>query len=75
MAAGHGAPVARSDGSNQITIRVHPAIVDRADALVDFVGERTNQATPSRADVWREALLRGIAELEREHGEMRKKRR
>jgi len=67
--------MARSDGSNQITIRVHPAIVERADELVDFVGARTNQATPSRADVWREALLRGIAELERERGEAKKKRR
>ena len=65
----------RADGGNQITIRIHPAMIERADDLVDFVGERTNNASPSRSDVWREAMLRGMADLEREQAEAKKRKR
>ena len=65
----------RSDGGTQITIRIHPSIIERADDLVDFVGERTNNASPARSDVWREAMLRGLADLEREKAETKKRKR
>lgn len=52
-----------------------PRAHQRADHLIDFVGERTYNASPARSDVWREAMLGGLAELEREQAEAKKKRR
>jgi hypothetical protein len=52
-------------GSAQITIRIDPGMIDRADALLDLVAERTGRGG-KRADVWREALVAGLRELERQ---------
>ena len=51
--------------SQQITVRVDSRMVDRADELLDFVSEETGRVAV-RADVWREALVRGLKELERQ---------
>jgi metal-responsive CopG/Arc/MetJ family transcriptional regulator len=49
----------------QITIRIDPNLLDRADALIPYVtGQHGLPA--ARSDVWREALRRGLRELEQE---------
>jgi hypothetical protein len=50
--------------SQQITVRVSDAMVGRADNCIDTVG-RTMASPPTRADVWRLALVIGLAELEK----------
>ena len=51
----------------QTTIRMSTQLVERADALIPrLTGEQGYTAT--RADVWRKALLLGLAELERTRG-------
>lgn len=57
--------VTASDVSVQITVRVDPALLDRADTLRDSVTAR-NGIPAARADVWREALVKGLAVLEAE---------
>ena len=47
-----------------VTVRVDARLVERADALVGSVAESSGRAA-TRADVWREALVRGLRELER----------
>ncbi len=50
--------------SHQITVRIDTRLLDRADALIEFVSGETGRAAV-RADVWREALIAGLKELER----------
>jgi hypothetical protein len=57
--------------SQQITVRVDTRLIDRADALLEFVSEDTGRAAV-RADVWREALIAGLRELERRRDKDRK---
>lgn len=52
----------------QITVRVDPRLVERADALIDFVAKASGRPA-TRADAWREALVRGLLALEAEAGE------
>ncbi len=47
-----------------LTIRVDARLLERADALIDVVSERLGRRA-LRADVWREALVRGLQELEK----------
>lgn len=58
-------PPASPDANPQITIRVSPRFIERADALIEFVSDRSGRNV-TRADVWREALVLGLAALERE---------
>lgn len=53
----------RSHGT-QMGLRLDPAILDRADALIDAVSA-SRGAPASRADVIREAILRGLRALEK----------
>lgn len=50
--------------SVQISIRVEPQLVDRVDDLIEFVGKRTGLRA-KRADVWREAIIIGLREMEK----------
>lgn len=50
--------------AQQITVRVDPRLTARADALIDLVANETGRDAV-RSDVWREALVRGLRELER----------
>jgi hypothetical protein len=51
--------------SEQITVRVDPALIQRADALIDSLTER-NGLPAARADVYRLALIKGMRDLELE---------
>lgn len=52
--------------SQQITVRVDTRLIERADELIEHVTDLTgNPAT--RADVWRQVIIKGLAALEREH--------
>lgn len=51
--------------TKQITIRLEPTVIARADALTDYMTRELGVTAP-RATVLRVALLRGLAELERE---------
>ncbi len=60
-------PVPARDPMQSVTLRLPAALVDRAEALVPRVGRLPELATlPSvtRSDVYRVALLRGLAALE-----------
>jgi hypothetical protein len=58
-------PTITPAGSVQITIRIDPDLIPRADALLRYVtGQHGLPA--ARSDVWREALRRGLRELELE---------
>jgi Arc/MetJ-type ribon-helix-helix transcriptional regulator len=50
--------------SQQISIRITDKLVARADALIAPLGESSGRVV-TRADVWREALVAGLAELEK----------
>jgi hypothetical protein len=50
--------------TQQITVRVDARMIERADSLLNLVAEETGRGAV-RADVWREALIRGLRELER----------
>lgn len=54
----------------QVSIRINPAVAERAEALVSALSRlSTYQAfRMERATVFKIALLRGLEELEREHG-------
>ena len=50
---------------DQIAVRTSPELVERADAMIAFLsGLRGVQVT--RSDVYREALVRGLRDMERE---------
>lgn len=51
--------------SQQITVRVDDKLVERADQLLDYVTDIIGQRAV-RADVWRRALVVGLALLEHE---------
>ena len=53
------------DGSVQSVLRMPPDFWKRADALIDHMGRRRG-APAKRADVLREALARGLRQLEKE---------
>lgn len=53
-----------STDNERISVRVDARLVQRAEALIDHVSEETGRSA-KLADVWREALLRGLRELER----------
>ncbi len=55
-------PEPESD-EHQLSLRVHPRVVERADALLDFLTEQTGRKCV-RSDVLREALTRGLRILE-----------
>lgn len=59
--------------SVQISIRVDPTVQERADALIAHVRQRTGLAAV-RTDVFREAIMRGIATLEMERDARKTKR-
>lgn len=50
-----------------LNVRASTDIIDRADALITFVTSKRGK-NASRSDVVREALLRGLASMERESG-------
>ena len=58
-----GMAKSQTEGSQQITVRVDGRLIDRAERLIDFVTEETGR-TSTRADVFREAMLRGLRALE-----------
>ena len=58
-------PVEKDLVSIQISVRVEPDMVDRADELVTHMSARTGRIG-KRSDVWREALIVGLRELERQ---------
>ncbi len=64
-------PAAAAPESFQVTLKVTTRLVERADDLIDHVSEavfrhsETGQ-TATRADVWREAILRGLKSLEKD---------
>lgn len=58
--------------SQQITVRVDARLLDRADALTEHVAGLTGGAA-TRADVWRQAIIKGLQVLEREQGAKRSK--
>lgn len=65
-------PTITPAGSMQITIRIDPDLVERADALRRYVtGQHGLPA--ARSDVWREALARGLREMELEKKKSRQR--
>lgn len=54
-----------AEKSVQLTVKVDPRIVERADALVDHVAKDTGIAA-TRADVLRIAIVRGLQAIERD---------
>ena len=56
------------DENVQITVRVSTKLLERADALIPYVGDQNGHAAV-RADVWRKALLLGLAQLEAKAGD------
>lgn len=64
-------PMAR-EARSPINLRLPPALISRADALVSLAGaapELAMAGTVTRSDVLRLAVLRGLADLEAEFGE------
>ena len=53
-----------ADETTQVAIRVLPALLERADALIPQVQEERGY-TVTRAEVLREAMTLGLAQLER----------
>lgn len=56
---------AAEKSSQQITIRLDARILARADALLELVAHETGRDA-ARSDVLREALVRGLRDLERQ---------
>lgn len=63
-----------ADGSIQISVRVEPNLVSRADELLNYVTERTGRPS-KRSDVWREVIITGMRELERQAPQAAAKKR
>lgn len=55
--------------TKQIALRLNEQVLDRADALIPYLSERTGGVS-SQAEVLREACMRGLRELEREQDKL-----
>lgn len=58
----------------QLSVRLDPEIVARAEKLVERLARDPLTSSISRADVLRAALLEGLAVLEKKHGGKRTRR-
>lgn len=52
-------------GFDQVAIRFSPDVVKRVEALIPYVSERQGLLA-TKTDVFRDAIMRGLRELERE---------
>ncbi len=48
-----------------LSLRLQIDLVDRADALIDFLAKETGGVGLTRSDVFREAIVRGLRVMER----------
>lgn len=61
--------------AQQLSVRLDPEVIARAEKLVERLSGDPLTSSISRADVLRAALLEGLAVLEQKHGGARRKRR
>ncbi len=56
--------MAVKDETIQMSCRVEPSLIDRADNLIEYISAKRGFPV-KRADVWREALIAGLREIEK----------
>lgn len=54
--------------THPVTLRIDPQLLERLDALTQHIAERAVSGLVTRSSVVRSAMLRGLAELERDAG-------